>query len=483
LREAQYVFLDRERELLLLSNLLKKRSASLAICKGRRRIGKSTLIQRFGKQAKTFLEFQGLPPREGITNQDQLDAFAEQISAQTTLPGLSLSGWSQAFSLLATVIRNESTVVLLDEISWMSGKDKDFAGQLKIAWDTKFKKFPKLILIACGSVSSWIDKNILGSTGFMGRVSLELQLFELPLHDCNRFWKGKASRVSSFEKLKILSVTGGVPRYLEEVDITLSAEENIKRLCFTREGILFSEFDRIFDDVFSKRASCYKQIVSTLVSGPRTISEICEALDRDRSGHVSEYVKDLVASGFVGQDFSYPPGSSRHSRTSRFRLRDNYLRFYLKYIEPAKTRIQQGLTDDMSVESIVNWDVIMGFQFENLVLNSLVPLCKVLSIRMNAVRSASPFSQKATQRQRACQIDLLIQTKHTLYICEVKFRRKIRKRVITEVQEKIARLKKPRTMSVRPVLIYEGELDPAVEDEDFFDKCIPFGDLLTTATE
>lgn len=473
------MFVNRDRELGLLSDLLSKRTASFVVCKGRRRIGKSKLIEVFAGKAKSFLEFQGLPPREGQTNQNQLDAFAEQLARQTSLPRLTLSSWPQVFELLAGVLKNERTVVLLDEISWMSGKDKDFAGHLKIAWDTKLKKHPGLILVACGSVSSWIDTNILGSTGFVGRVSLQLQPGELSLPDCNRFWRSRSNRVAAYEKLKLLSVTGGVPRYLEEIQPNRSAEHNINRMCFSKEGILFSEFERIFDDIFSKRAPTYKEIVKTLVSGSKTVSQISSALGKARSGHTSEHLKDLIASGFVHRDTFYAPGRNRPSRMERYRLRDNYLRFYLRYIEPLRTKIEQGITDDVNLESLVDWETIMGFQFENLVLNNLPVICDRLSLKKGTVKSAAPFFQRRTNRLRGCQIDLLIQTKHTLYLCEIRFRKRINRNVVDDVKEKIARLPKPSSMTVRPVLIYEGELDPGIGDTDFFDASIRFGDLLS----
>jgi AAA+ ATPase superfamily predicted ATPase len=151
------MFIGRENELRLLNGLFDLKKATIAVCAGRRRIGKSTLIQQFGKKAKLFLEFQGLPPREGVSKKDQLNSFSEQLAKQTNLPKLNLESWYQAFSLLNNVIRDETTVILLDEISWMATRDKDFAGQLKIAWDTEFKHHPRLILVLCGSVSSWID--------------------------------------------------------------------------------------------------------------------------------------------------------------------------------------------------------------------------------------------------------------------------------------------------------------------------------------
>ena len=94
------MFVGRKRELGLLSELFKKKAASLVVCRGRRRIGKSRLIQKFGKTVDTFIEFQGLPPRDGITKSEQLDSFARQIARQTDLPVVGLSSWADALNLI-----------------------------------------------------------------------------------------------------------------------------------------------------------------------------------------------------------------------------------------------------------------------------------------------------------------------------------------------------------------------------------------------
>ena len=146
----------------------------------------------------------------------------------------------------------------------MGSKDPNFLGKLKSAWDQYFKKNDQLILILCGSVSSWIDENILSSTAFVGRISFTLNLEELSLQDCNKFWNKTGAKVSPYEKLKILSVTGGVPRYLEEIDPSQNAEFNIKQLCFKKGGILTTEFEKVFSDLFSSRSKIYKEIINCL---------------------------------------------------------------------------------------------------------------------------------------------------------------------------------------------------------------------------
>lgn len=167
---------------------------------------------------------------------------------------------------------------------------------------------------------------------------------------------------------------------------------------------------------------------------------------------------------------------------SKLRLCDNYLRFYHKYIEPEKDKIQKGLYALKSLESLPNWSIVMGFQFENLVLNNLAYLMPKLNIEANTIVSASPYFQNAAKRNKgACQIDLLIETTFSgLYVCEIKFRKKIGTSVIKEVQRKIDVLKKPKNISIRPILIYSGELSETIEESGVFDKIISFDDLLET---
>jgi len=119
------------------------------------------------------------------------------------------------------------------------------------------------MLILCGSVSSWIQKNIVSSTAFLGRPSRDIKLDELTLPECNQFWPSRA-RISPFEKLKVLSVTGGVPRYLELIDTDSGAEDNIRRLLFSRNSVLLNEFNFIFSDTFGARSEIYRKIIGRL---------------------------------------------------------------------------------------------------------------------------------------------------------------------------------------------------------------------------
>ena len=474
------MFFGRDNELQKLNDLKSKQAASLVVIKGRRRIGKSTLIQKFGETFDLFCEIQGLAPGKEVTDRDQRINFSEQILTIFDIPALTFENWHDAFSILASYTRTSKCLILLDEISWMASNHPEFAGKLKIAWDTKFKKNQNLILVICGSVSSWIDDHILYDTDFLGRVSLSIQLEELPLIDCNQFFRGKSDFISSMEKLKIFAVTGGVPKYLEEIDIKNSAENNIKKMCFDASGILFKEFDIIFKDIFDKRAKHYKEIIRTIVHKNLSASEIAAATGRPVNRDLSKYLNDLVVSGFLQRDYVYK-FEGKKSRLSKYRIKDNYLRFYLRYIEPIKDKIEQGLFQFKAIEQLSGWESIMGLQFENLVLNNLPIIVNKMGIDFNSIISASPYFQNATKSNKgACQIDLLIQAKFgTLYLCEIKFKKNIDKQVVKEISKKIELLKRPRNTSIRPVLIYEGNISDTLLYDDFFDKIICFGDLLT----
>lgn len=473
-------FVGRINELKELNSLLEKKVSSLVILQGRRRIGKSRLIEEFAKD-KAFYVFSGIPPTAETTMQSQLDEFAKQLHFQTGLPEIKADDWSKLFLLLAERIKQGKVIILFDEISWMGSKDSDFLGKLKNAWDLHFKKNPGLILVLCGSVSSWIEKNIVSSTGFMGRPSLYMTLGELSLNECNQFWNRQGKNISAFEKFKLLAVTSGVPRYLELMNPKLSAEENIKRLCFSKNGPLLNEFEHIFSDIFSKRSEIYKNIVKQLVKGPAMADELAKDVGLTRTGTFDDYLNDLVVGGFIARDYTWHLNTGKTSKLSQYRLKDNYVRFYLKYILANKMKIEKDRYREVTLTLLPGWETIMGLQFENLVLNNHASILNLLGIKPEEVISDNPFFQRPTARQPGCQIDYLIQTKFdTVYICEIKFsKHAIGMSVILDMKEKLKRLKVPRHISRRPVLIHVNGVTDEVLEADYFSNIIDFSELLS----
>ena len=182
---AEELFIGRDEEISALQTLLGKKSASLIALKGRRRVGKTRLIEYFARN-KRFYKMTGLLPLAQLSAQDQRNEFARQLAEQTGLPAFQSSDWAELFALLGREVKTGRVIILLDEISWMADKDPTFLPKLKNAWDDYYKKNPKLILVLCSSISTWIEANILSSKAFYGRISWTRTLHPLPLADCNR---------------------------------------------------------------------------------------------------------------------------------------------------------------------------------------------------------------------------------------------------------------------------------------------------------
>ena len=471
-------FVGRESYLDDLSSLWRKSTSSLIACRGRRRIGKSTMIREFAKRtADAFIEIEGLPPDKEMTNRRQLDHFLASLSDQAGCGPLSAENWLEAFHRLEEQIDDaKKTVVLLDEVSWMGGYDVDYPGALRTAWESYFHRHDRLIVAVCGSVSTWIRENILDNTGFTGRFSRDYVLPELNLAECAEFWRAARDRVMPSEIFDVLSVTGGVPRYLEEVDPGLSAEENIRRLCFSPSGELFKDFDAIFSPLFGREIELKRKILEALSDGPMSGAELSARFGLERGGRVASVLRELKEGGFVTDDPSVNPETGRPARVGRYRLKDNYTRFYLKFVAPRKTQIENGTFRLVSMSMLPGWNAIMGLQFENLIVNNAMSLVPDLHLGGAIVESAAPYrnTRKGENGNKGgCQVDLLIQTPMTAYVIEIKRKRRpIDKTIIEEVSDKLHKIPRRKNLSLRPVLVYEGELDPAVEGSGFFDSII-----------
>jgi len=475
----QLKFIGRKEELEDLKRFLRKTTASMIVVRGRRRIGKSRLIEEFAKDM-TLYSFSGLAPDEKTSAQSQRDIFAKQLQVRTGLPNVKADDWMDLFILLNEKLKSGRIILLFDEISWMGSKDPTFLSKIKDAWDLQFKKNPQLIFVICGSASSWIEENILSNTGFLGRISYTLTLEELPLADCLKFWGEQARHASAFEKFKILSVTGGIPKYLEEIDPSISAEDNIRLLCFKKGGILVDEFDRIFSTTFKRRSSLYKTLAQTLIYSAKETVMISEEVQKPISGILTDYLQELVLAGFVKREYIWDFKTGNDSKLSKYRLSDNYVRFYLRYIDKNKNKIDKRMFNYKSVMDLPEWRTIMGLQFENLVINNRHYIFSALGLNVHEIVNDNSFFQHATTKQRGCQIDYLIQTKHdTLYVCEIKFSKNlIGVEVLDEVKQKIDRLTRPKGMSCRPVLIHVNGVTDEVMDSGYFSNIIEMAKLL-----
>ena len=461
-----------------LDSLWGKNSPSLVTCRGRRRIGKSTLISRFAELSNArFIKIEGERPDEDMNNEDELATFAEQLSLYASKDVSVANNWLQAFKSLDNVLDDRRTVVLLDEVSWLAYFDKRFAATLKIAWDNMFKNHRHLVFVVCGSVSTWIKEKIIDSRSYYGRRSLDIVVPELTLKDCARFWSGRSDRISVRDILDILSITGGVPRYLEEVNPSQSVDDNIRRMAFRPDSTLRRDFDEMFKDVITKRPRMVAMVLEALVDGPMTMSEISGAISVGAGGNVSAALDQLVEAGLVSRDIGMNPETGDEIRERRYRLSDNYVRFYLKCIRPAAKTIDAGTFRYSRLARFEEWNAVKGFAFENLIVNHYGELLPYLHLGESHVYSAAPY-RKNGPKGKGLQIDLLIQTRRSQCVVEIKRKNTIGRGIVDEVAEKIRRLKHAPDSSVRAALVYEGELAETVPADGYVDAIIPCRRLL-----
>jgi len=466
-------FTGRERELAQLKSFSRQTGAQLAVIKGRRRVGKSRLIQEFAQDFQ-FFSFAGLAPIKGMTAQSERDAFGRQLAHIMGISPVTFTDWTDAFHALTSALSEKPTVILLDEISWMATDDPTFVPKLKNWWDLEISRHPEVVVIICGSVSTWIEENILNSTSFFGRIGLTIHLNPLSLVESCALLRARGFKGSLYEVYKILAVTGGIPWYLEQIQPDCMADDNIKRLCFEKNGLLTTEFEKIFHDLFGEKGSIYKKILRILQTGLKTLADIRKELNYSHSGTLSEFMQNLIVAGFVTQHAQWSLKTGKTAKQTLYRLSDSYSRFYLKYIEPNHTKIHAGHFADIELESLPGWLSTLGVQIENLLLDNRAQLLKSLDITNIDLVGDNPYIQKATARKKGCQIDYLVQTRQrNIFVCEFKFKRnELSTEIIDEMKEKIAKIQVPRGFAIIPVLFHLGGVSESVEDKQYFYRMV-----------
>ena len=471
-------FVGRKTELEQLQYLYKRKRPGLVVIKGRRRIGKSRLVYEFAKKnsIQAFWSFAGLAPVDGVSAQEQRDHFARQLALMLKTPPMTFQDWSDAFEHLRLHVK-PGDIVLLDEISWMGSKDPSFIPKLKAWWDNQTTH---VLLVFCGSVSTWIEENILKSTAFFGRVNLTISMEPLSIPESAEFLRAIGMKLSYYDMYKLLSIAGGVPWYLEQFNCAVTADDNIKQLAFEKNGLLVTEFDRIFCDLFNSKGATYKNILDTLKDGARTLSEIRQGIDFSHSGTLSQVMDHLIVAGFVIKQALWSFKTTEPLKQSLYRVSDPYMRFYLKVIEPNMDAIVDGGFGKTALSTMPGFESHMGLQLEALLLQNRMLLLDKLGISPIDVVRQGPYRQAKTSTQQGCQIDYLIQTKtNSLFICEFKFKkREIGSDIIVEMQDKISRLKAPKGFAKVALLFHLSGVAASVATNPFFYRIVDIADFL-----
>lgn len=468
-------FSGRNVEIERIFNSFNSSKATLNVIRGRRRIGKSRLIKELSNQKKkiNLVYLTSTPPVDGMSDEEERKLYSEQVKLELGLSYLPPhQSWVELFEFIASQCIKKNTILAIDEVNWLATKQPSFMSSFFLLWERTFSHKNNFMVILSGSLSSWIEQNIIMNKGFVGRISLDIILKELTLDDLPKFFGDSIHKCSHFDLMKMISAVGTVPRYLEELNLTKTAETNLKTIAFTKGGFLYDEFELMFYDLFSKKNKLYRNILETigLSKSLLTPKDVINKLGKTYAGRDSEAFNVLEESGFIKKQYLWNLKTQSPSPKSYvLRLTDNYTVFYFRAI--VKVKLKEMNTGLALLPN--NISSLLGLQFENVTLNNLAFILHKLHISESEVVFAGGYTQSATKIRKGCQVDLLIQTTRRIYVCECKlYSDEIGKSIVSEVKQKLERIVQVRGCTYHPVLIHANSVADTVVDTEFFDEII-----------
>lgn len=463
-------FVGRLPELLELEKLYQQDKANLVVGYGRRRVGKSTLFDEFMSK-KRHVKLEGL---ERASTKEQLKHVTADLAQQVNDPLLlqtTFKTWRSFFDYMTNVFsqNKRKTILLLDEFQWLAVNQSRLASLIKFYWDRHWRK-QKVMLILCGSVSSFMIKRVINSKALYGRISLELCLPPFQPNEIHRLLQQKRNKDESL--LYALTI-GGIPKYLEEIDIKLSFDQNINRLCFTRNGLLVNEYECIFYSQF-KEHKTYENIVKCLVNKPLSLDEISRATKIATGGGLKNYLSNLEKAAFVT---SYVPyDKALNSRLIKYRLTDEYLRFYYKFIMPHLKLIKTNSTRNLFTQQIKpKWQSWLGFAFENFCLKNAEYLAEKMGFADQVLQWGPLFSRDS----EGFQVDLIyLRQDNVITLCEEKcYNTPVGINIVHEIEKKCSLISIPRGYTLEKALISRFGADTALQELGYFNNIISAQDL------
>ena len=469
------MFVGREQEKWELEEAIasKDNLAKVIVLTGRRRVGKSALIEHFCTNLldMPFYKLIGLPPKKVNRSSIELANLAVQIKNTFDVPRPVLSDWDEALWAIAKYVEGGNCVLLIDEINWFGKSHGDITSILFTLWESKLKHIKGFTLILTGSLASWIQKNISESEGWYGRLSWEKILQPLPLVDAVKIIPPEIrERMAVSEQLRYIMISGGIPRYLEIFNYSKSLEDNLKREAYSSSGYLFREFEILMKDLFRSKGERVKNILNILSSGKHTAVEVAKNIGLDRpNGHLYADLDMMEKSAFIRSVRTWDLDSgSFDNKDAQYYISDPYLRFYYKGILPQSEAIKLG-----TAKLPDNLDSLLGYQFEYVMRENLSLVYKALSVNSEDVLRAAPYQIKGLQ------IDLLVETRRYFYIVELKFHLKpLGMDVIKSMKQKVDRFPCPANKSVRTAIIHINGAEEKVKNNDYIDICINISDFL-----
>lgn len=423
--------IGRIQERAILDRLCSEKKSHFTAIYGRRRIGKTYLIR------KHFGEFSFY--HTGIMNvgiKDQLNAFDKSLSEYSNKEILKSKDWFEAFDNLKLIIkqsRKNKKVIFIDEMPWLDTPKSKFISALEYFWNGWASARTDILLIICGSATSWIVKKIFNNKGGLhNRVTQKIKLKPFTLSETETFLKKKSIDWNRYQIAKAYMCFGGIPYYLDAIEKGKSIDQNIDNLFFNSNGLLFNEYENLFQSLFIN-ADKHIEIVKILAQKNKglTRESIVNLSSSSSGGTVSKILEELELSDFIRSYSSF----GKEKRERLYQLTDAYTLFYHNFLDTKKIAPNYWI-NAIDTPRVRSWS---GYAFEMVCLMHTNEIKKALQI--SGIHSEES-SWIGTNQNKGAQIDLIFDRRdQVISLFEIKFSSElfsISKKYSQELLEKMA---------------------------------------------
>ena len=327
------MFIGRQKELELLNKLYQAGEFEFVVIYGRRRVGKTALVNEFVKD-KDAIFFTGVETNDKQNLENFSKCVLEHgmgITADTTF-----ASFQTALEYVFLLAENKRMVLVMDEYPYVARASQSLASTLQLLID-KYKDRSKLFLILCGSSMSYMEDHVLAyKAPLYGRrtAQFKIQPFDF-FETCEYFLK-----FSDMDKALAYGIVGGTPQYLLMLNDGLSIEENIKNTHLNPNSSIYEEPNNLLKQEVREPA-IYNAIISAIASGASKLSEIAGKIGEDTSV-CAMYIKNLITLGIVKKEMPYGEDSTRKTIYS---VADNMFRFWYRFVPGNASVISRGAAD------------------------------------------------------------------------------------------------------------------------------------------
>ena len=406
----------RNKEIELLQRIVESGDPEFVAIYGRRRVGKTFLIKQFFGNKFTFY-FSG---SENSTMKTQLENFkiALQNHFNTTIP--TLENWTIAFEMLRKEIsrsrKKGRKVIFIDEMPWLATMGSNFIQAFEYWWNTYASSNADILLIVCGSSTSWmLNKIIKNRGGLHNRVTRQIALQPFSLKECEKLAEKQKMKLDNNQILDYYMILGGVPYYWKHLDKSKGLPQNIDNLFFNDNATLRDEFAEIYNSLFRNSE---KYILLVIALGEKRMGlsreKIVDFSKLPDGGAITKMLEELEQCGFIRSYYSF----GKKQRGKIYQLIDLFSLFYLNFIRNKNNNDENYWTNNFRTPTHNTW---RGYAFEQVCLWHIPQIKNKLGIS-GVTTSYSTWQNTNTETKQATQIDLVIdRNDHVINLCEMKF--------------------------------------------------------------